>query len=312
MAKKGTYDWRVEVLKGLNSRGLNIPITPHNLQLLGAWWHAEGGGGLAKGKSTKYNWLNSSRQYPGSTTYNSHGVQNYVSPQQGVQATVDTLTNGLYDPILGALAKQAPLKNFAQAVYGSKWGTKTGIGGAIAEPSPDMEGVASIPPTQSQQEFNPLDLRNQLIMGLLDRAASRNNRTSLASKVLSVRGPTRTMQEVQAPSYEQVSGTAQLQPGMNWKGTHNTDNLWDTQTAKDFMAKPGTTVGAPEDGVIVRHGSAQGGEAIYFRGSSGRIYWLGHITGALPVGTRVRAGQTIARVSSDHANPHLHIDYQNG
>jgi hypothetical protein len=103
---------------------------------------------------------------------------------------------------------------------------------------------------------------------------------------------------------------AELQPGMSWQGTHNTDNLWESKTARDFMAKPGTTVGAPEDGVIIRHGSAQGGKALYFLGKSGRTYWLGHIDSMLPPGTRVRAGQTIARVSADHPAPHLHIDYQ--
>jgi murein DD-endopeptidase MepM/ murein hydrolase activator NlpD len=100
-----------------------------------------------------------------------------------------------------------------------------------------------------------------------------------------------------------------------WKGTHVTDNLdWNggAKTAVDIMAKPGTPVGAPEDGTIVRHGSAQGGSSLYFQGRSGKMYWLGHIDSMAPVGTTVRANQRIALISADHAAPHLHIDVRNG
>jgi hypothetical protein len=96
-------------------------------------------------------------------------------------------------------------------------------------------------------------------------------------------------------------------------GTHVTDGLdWNhgDKTARDIMAKPGTPIGAPEDGQIVRWGSAQGGEAMYFKGSSGRMYWLGHIDDRLPVGTNVKAGQAMAVVSSKHKAPHLHFDYK--
>ena len=100
-------------------------------------------------------------------------------------------------------------------------------------------------------------------------------------------------------------------PGASWKGTHVTDGLdWNNgkKTAQDIMLKPGTPVGAPEAGTIVRWGSAQGGQALYFRGKSGRMYWLGHIEDMLPVGTKVKAGQPIAVISADHPRPHLHID----
>lgn len=94
-----------------------------------------------------------------------------------------------------------------------------------------------------------------------------------------------------------------------WKGNHVTDNLgWGTKTAVDIMASPGTPVGAPEDGTIVRWGSAQGGQALYFQSASGKLYWLGHIDSMLPVGTKVLEDQPIALISSDHPSPHLHID----
>ncbi len=97
------------------------------------------------------------------------------------------------------------------------------------------------------------------------------------------------------------------------KGTHVTDNLdWNNgrKTARDIMAAPGTVVGAPEAGTVVRHGSAQGGQSLYFQGVSGRMYWLGHIDNILPEGARVTAGKPIARISADHPRPHLHFDYK--
>lgn len=97
------------------------------------------------------------------------------------------------------------------------------------------------------------------------------------------------------------------------KGTHITDGLdWNQgrKTAVDIMASPGTPVGAPEDGQVVRWGSAQGGEALYFQGASGRMYWLGHIDDRAPVGSRVSQGAVLARVSADHPAPHVHFDYK--
>jgi pimeloyl-ACP methyl ester carboxylesterase len=102
-----------------------------------------------------------------------------------------------------------------------------------------------------------------------------------------------------------------LFPGTTWKGTHVTDGLdWNggAKTARDIMAAAGTLVLAPESGRIIRHGSAQGGQALYFMADSGHLYWMGHIDDMAPVGARVKKGQGIARISADHAAPHLHID----
>ncbi len=91
----------------------------------------------------------------------------------------------------------------------------------------------------------------------------------------------------------------------SFRSTHQTDGLgW---PAVDIMGSPGTPVKAPEEGVIIRHGSAQGGEALYFQGKSGKVYWLGHIDGMAPVGSRVRRGQRIASISADHKAPHVHV-----
>jgi hypothetical protein len=127
-----------------------------------------------------------------------------------------------------------------------------------------------------------------------------------------------------APHIEQATGLkslatptttkmrkGELLPGTHWKGTHVTDGLdWNDgrQTAVDIMARAGTPVGAPEAGTIIRHGSAQGGQALYFKGDSGSLYWLGHIEDLGPIGHHYDRGGVIATISPHHAHPHLHID----
>ncbi len=105
-----------------------------------------------------------------------------------------------------------------------------------------------------------------------------------------------------------------LQAPTNWAydGTHagnRTDGLgWGEDRPEDIMGRPGTSIGAPEDGVITRHGSAQGGESVYFKADSGQEYWLGHIASDFPVGKRVKRGQVIASIADQNVSaPHLHI-----
>lgn len=96
-----------------------------------------------------------------------------------------------------------------------------------------------------------------------------------------------------------------------WKSTHPTSGLESEgfNHAIDIMGHPGTPVAAPVSGKIIRHGSAQGGSSIYFQGDDGRMYWIGHIESNFPVGQKVKRGQVIAQISSDHKAPHVHLDY---
>ena len=107
------------------------------------------------------------------------------------------------------------------------------------------------------------------------------------------------------------AGEGFLQLPRKWKSTHPTDGLADQgfTNAVDIMGAPGTAVGAPVSGTIIRHGSAQGGSSLYFKGDDGRTYWIGHIESDLPAGTKVNRGDVIARISSDHPRPHVHLDY---
>jgi len=126
----GFGGWQRGVLQALGA-----PATSSNLRFLNAWQQAEGGG-------ASFNPLNTTQHAPGASSYNSVGVRNFVSPQQGIQATARTLMNGFYNPIVqGLRSGQASATQLAQEVARSPWGTGAGVlrvlgsGGGAAPPA---------------------------------------------------------------------------------------------------------------------------------------------------------------------------------
>lgn len=78
--------------------------------------------------------------------------------------------------------------------------------------------------------------------------------------------------------------------------------------------KAGQTIGAPEDGVVLKVGSADGGGSVWFWGrETGNVYWIGHIDvlRGIGPGTMLKRGQAFAR-TSPIGNPHVHIDKTTG
>lgn len=115
MAAPPLPDWRQKILGGVQA-----PVTPANLKFLDLWARAEGG----TAANNPFNTTQSSR---GATPYNtldSGGhVWNYVSPQAGLQATIQTLNNGRYGNIISALQQGSSAKSSADALAASPWGT---------------------------------------------------------------------------------------------------------------------------------------------------------------------------------------------
>lgn len=123
---------------------LGMPVTAANMQFLRAWNQAEGM------DSSHFNPFATTQGASGASDINSVGVKSYTSFDQGVQATADTLNNGLYGGILDALRSGTSAMAGADAVANSPWGTGTLIqrvlGGSSA-PSADVpsEAVPSMP-----------------------------------------------------------------------------------------------------------------------------------------------------------------------
>lgn len=106
--------WQQAILKGVGA-----PATPENLKFLNAWAQAEGG-------NASNNPFNTTQGAAGATAYNSNNgdpVKNYLSPQQGIAATIQTLNNGRYGAIIGALRKGTSAMADAQAEATTPWGT---------------------------------------------------------------------------------------------------------------------------------------------------------------------------------------------
>lgn len=111
--------------------------TEHRVRAFAAWMQAEGNGG-------RFNPMNTTHTMPGSTDFNSVGVQNYVSLKQGAEAFKITLGYGAehhlygYDKIFHRLAVNASAGNILDAVAASSWGTGEGALHVLREDMPEQ------------------------------------------------------------------------------------------------------------------------------------------------------------------------------
>ena len=92
--------------------------TKDNMLFMYAWRQSEGG------KATN-NPFNTTHKMPGSTRYadNTHGVQNYKTPEDGIQATCKTLKNGRYNDIVQGLKDDIGLFELSRMKSLNVWGT---------------------------------------------------------------------------------------------------------------------------------------------------------------------------------------------
>lgn len=77
----------------------------------------------SEGTQATWNPLATTKHMPGATQYNSHGVRNYLSKQQGIQASILTLelpSRG-YEPVISRLRAGAEAMETAEAIRDSLW-----------------------------------------------------------------------------------------------------------------------------------------------------------------------------------------------
>jgi hypothetical protein len=108
---------------------LGAPVSKQNLLFFYAWRQAEGA------KST-FNPFNTTQPKEGSTLWNClrkkdgrcvGGVRNYKTKQDGIDATVKTITNGNYKCIVDGLKGDKGASKIAECSDLKKWGTGGGI-----------------------------------------------------------------------------------------------------------------------------------------------------------------------------------------
>src|SRR5262252_3417400 len=95
---------------------INAPDTDNNKSNLSAWQACEGG-------SASFNPFNTTLPWPNATLYNSAGVRNYATFDDGVGATTSTMLQSNMAAIVTALRNNADRGTFANAVGSSPWGT---------------------------------------------------------------------------------------------------------------------------------------------------------------------------------------------
>lgn len=95
---------------------LGAPVSDENMKFMYAWRQAEGRGGTN-------NPFNTTQKMPGSTKFNSVGVQNFISKEQGLEATIKTLLNGRYGCIVDGLRNDIGANNIANCQSIHVWGT---------------------------------------------------------------------------------------------------------------------------------------------------------------------------------------------
>lgn len=98
--------------------GIGAPVTDNNLAYLYAWRQSEGG-------KAAFNPFNTTQKAEGATNYNKVGVKNYTSAEQGINATIKTITNGRYESIINSLKMDKPPMETAEALIASPWGTSS-------------------------------------------------------------------------------------------------------------------------------------------------------------------------------------------
>ena len=101
--------------------GLGYPVTKLAVTDIMSWEAAEGG---AWNGGARYNPLNTTEPMSGAVDFNSAGVKDYTSWEQGLNATIKTLENGYYTDILNALSIGGT-GDFGVTVGESPWGTET-------------------------------------------------------------------------------------------------------------------------------------------------------------------------------------------
>lgn len=133
-------------------KGLGLPVSEGNMQLMRAWNQAEG-------MDAGYNNPFATTQGGPGTKINSVGVMAYSSFDAGVQATIQTLQNGRYQGILDGLARSDPAAT-AQAIADSPWGTGSLVSrvlgsGAGSNPTPYASEASPAPAAPPDAGYDP-------------------------------------------------------------------------------------------------------------------------------------------------------------
>lgn len=95
---------------------LGAKPTKGNMSFMYAWRQAEGA-------KAKFNPFNTTKNMPGATRFNSVGVKNYKTMEDGIRATCETIKLGYYTDIVNGLKNDVGLYELSRMESLKKWGT---------------------------------------------------------------------------------------------------------------------------------------------------------------------------------------------
>jgi hypothetical protein len=95
---------------------LGAQPTKGNMSFMYAWRQSEGA-------TAKFNPFNTTKKMSGTTNFNSKGVKNYRSMEDGIKATCETLKLGYYTDIVNGLKNDVGLYKLSRMQGLKKWGT---------------------------------------------------------------------------------------------------------------------------------------------------------------------------------------------
>jgi hypothetical protein len=136
--------------------GVGAPVSKQNLLFFYAWRQAEGA------KST-FNPFNTTQPKEGSTLWNclsrkngkcSGGVRNYKSREDGINATVKTITNGNYKCIVDGLKSDKGAAKIAECSDLKKWGTGGGITRVLKTKNINPPAISTTQVKSVNESFN--------------------------------------------------------------------------------------------------------------------------------------------------------------
>lgn len=113
---------------------MHAPVARNNLIVVVAWE-------VAEYTQAQWNPLATTYPMPGASEHNSHGVRNYLSLEQGLDATRLTLSRCCYgyERIIANLARNADPMTTAQAINDSRWCYGCADGGYVIDLIPTVE-----------------------------------------------------------------------------------------------------------------------------------------------------------------------------
>jgi len=123
-----------------------LPITAENIQVAYSWEYSESGGG-----GGMWNPFNTTEPWPGATDFNSVGVKNYASRDDGLDALATVIHQRYYTNVVAHFMAGNDARATADAITASPWGT----GYIVLRPVP---GGGSIPPPQPHPNGDTVNL----------------------------------------------------------------------------------------------------------------------------------------------------------